>query len=71
MGLVGLTAFGVAYDCGLFGTPDGYDHSALIAISVTPSTGTLNVPAYSVVNNVTGAGVAIYQPEKIKVQTSR
>jgi hypothetical protein len=28
-GLVGLTAFGVAYDSGLFGTPDGFENSPL------------------------------------------
>lgn len=56
-GLVGLTAFGVAYDSGLFGTPDGYDHSAMI--SVASSTGTLAWPAYAVLNNVTGEAVTI------------
>ena len=70
-GLVGLTAFGVAYDSGLFGTPDGFDHSAVIAISVAPSTGTLNVPMYAVINNTTGEYVAINhpEPETIKART--
>jgi len=50
--------------------PDGHDHSALISISVAPSTGTLNMPMY-VANNVTGDTVTIYQPfETIKTQTS-
>jgi hypothetical protein len=68
-GLVGLTAFGVAYDSGLFGTPDGHDHSAVIAISVAASTGSLAIPMYAVMNNVTGDNVAIYPPETINVQT--
>jgi hypothetical protein len=67
-GLVGLTAFGVAYDSGLFGPPDGHDHSALIAIFITPSTGTA-ISNYSVVDNVTGNSVAIHQPETIRLQT--
>ena len=70
-GLVGLTAFGVAYDSGLFGAPDGHDHSALILLSIAPSTGTLNVPMYSVMNNVTGDSVVIYHPETIKAQSSK
>jgi hypothetical protein len=41
-GLIGLTGFGVAYDCGLFGIPDGHDHSALI--SIASATGTLGMP---------------------------
>jgi hypothetical protein len=67
-GLVGLTAFGVAYDCGLFGAPDGYDHSAVL--SMMPSTGSLAMPMYSVMNNITGDNVVIHQPEMIKAQTS-
>ena len=70
-GLVGLTAFGVAYDCGFFGTPDGHDHSAFIAISIAPSTGTVNMPMYSVVDNVTGNAVAIHPPETMKMQTTK
>jgi hypothetical protein len=69
-GLVGLTALGVAYDSGLFGPSDGLDHSALISISVAPSTGSLSIPMY-IANNITGDPVAIYQPFKtIKTQTS-
>jgi hypothetical protein len=67
-GLVGLTAFGVAYDAGLFGATDGFDHSALISISVAPSTGTINVPM-AIMNNVTGDSVMIHWPETIKTVT--
>jgi hypothetical protein len=67
-GPVGLTAFAVAYDAGLFGMPDGFDHSALISISVAASTGTLNVPM-AIMNNVTGDSIAIDHPLMNKTVT--
>jgi hypothetical protein len=69
-GLIGLTGFGVAYDCGLFGTPDGHDHSALISIASASSTGTLGTPMYAVLNNVTGEAVTVARSETIKAQNS-
>ena len=70
-GLLGLTAFGVVYDSGLFGTPDGYDHSAFI--SIASSTGTVAPPApavltYAVLNNVTGEDVTVLPPNRINAQ---
>jgi hypothetical protein len=67
-GLIGLTGFGVAYDCGLFGIPDGHDHSALI--SIASATGTLGMPMYAVLNNVTGEAVTVVRSETIKAQNS-
>jgi hypothetical protein len=67
-GLVGLTAFGVAYDAGLFGASDGFDHSALISIAVAASTGTLNVPM-AIMNNMTGDSIVFHWPETIKTVT--
>ena len=61
-GLVGLTAFGVTYDAGLFGTPDGHDHSAVISVAATAaSTGLPNTVI--VFNNVTGENVVVVPPE--------
>jgi hypothetical protein len=43
-GVVGLSVFGVAYDTGLFGTPDGFDHSAPVKVPVlTPASTTATV----------------------------
>jgi hypothetical protein len=57
-GVIGLAGFGVGYDCGLFGPPDGHDHSVLI--SIAPSTGTVTGPvtAIFISQNVTGDAVA-------------
>jgi hypothetical protein len=68
-GLAVLTGFGVAYDSGLFGTPDGYDHSAVI--SIAPSTSTVSMSMYAVMNNTTGEDILIHQSEAIKAQTTK
>lgn len=60
-GLVGLTAFGVAYDAGLLGTPDGHDHSAVVSVATAVSTGLANTVI--VFNNVTGEDVAVVPPD--------
>jgi len=51
--------FGVAYDSGLFGAPDGHDHSALVMIA--PSTGTWVATVYAPIT-VTGDEVPIFRP---------
>jgi hypothetical protein len=62
--VAGLTLFGVAYDSGLFGTPDGHDHS--VVVSITPSTASSALtPNAVVVNNVTGEGVAVVSPKTL------
>lgn len=50
---VGLTAFGVGYDSGLFGTPDGHNHSAPVSFAVAGATGA-SVSNVHVTNNITG-----------------
>lgn len=62
-GLIGLTSFGVAYDSGLFGVPDGHDHSAVL--SVAASTGSIasvnSIIAYTP-NTITGDDIAMPWP---------
>jgi hypothetical protein len=54
-GGIGLTSFGVAYDSGFLGTPDGRDHSAVFAPpAATSSVSQIIGAGYSVVNNITG-----------------
>ncbi len=57
--LVGITAFGVTYDSGFFGPPDGHDHSAVISMPV--STGSVAAVTY-IINNMTGEDVAMQAP---------
>jgi hypothetical protein len=64
--LAGLTIFGVAYDGGLFGTPDGSDHSAVMSITAG-STGPAGPSAY-VQNTIAGDGVAVTPPILGKVR---
>ena len=61
-GVLGLAGFGVLYDCGLFGPPDGHDHSA--AISIAPSTGSLTISSgvFFVSQNNTGEDIAVPLP---------
>jgi hypothetical protein len=61
--LAGLTIFGVAYDSGAFGTPDGHDHS--VVVSIAPSTASIALSNAVVVNNVTGEDVAIVPPKTL------
>ena len=68
-GLVGLTAFGVGYDAGLFGTPDGHDHSALVSFAV--STGATVTAIHFVTVNTTGEDVAIVPPDLCSVRTHK
>ncbi len=62
-GLIGLTSFGVAYDSGLFGVPDGHDHSAVL--SIAGSTGTVAAVNGVIVytpNTATGDDIAMPGP---------
>jgi hypothetical protein len=62
-GVVGLAGFGIAYDCGLFGPPDGHDHSAVVAIAPSPgSLGLSNGSMAYVSNGVTGEEIAVFLP---------
>jgi hypothetical protein len=61
-GLIGLAGFGVFYDCGLFGPTDGFDHSIMISM---PSTATIGMPTYAVLNNITGEDVMLVQQPQI------
>jgi hypothetical protein len=59
-GLIGLTAFGVAYDSGLFGPTDGHDHSAVVSMPLTAGTSTgLSLGSVYVPNAVTGEDVVV------------
>jgi hypothetical protein len=60
-GAVGLAAFGVAYDGGLFGATDGHDHSALVSFAV--STGATVATIQFVTVNTTGEDVAVISPD--------
>jgi hypothetical protein len=61
-GLIGLTAFGAAYDSGLFGQPDGFVHSAIVSIA-GPTGPVAGPPAVVYVQNtVTGDDVALSGP---------
>jgi hypothetical protein len=61
-GLIGLTGFGVAHDCGLFGVPDGHDHSATVSIASSSGTLTMSSGVVYATNNVTGDDIAIPGP---------
>jgi hypothetical protein len=66
-GVIGLAGFGVGYDSGLFGTPDGYDHSAVV--SIAPSSGTVTVSGGVgyVTQAVTGEDIAVPLPPARKL----
>jgi hypothetical protein len=53
-GGLGLTAFGVAYDSGWLGRPDGHDHSAIVAIPAATGTVSLSNGVLVAMNNITG-----------------
>ena len=63
-GGISLAGFGVAYDSGLFGVPDGYDHSAVVLIA--GSTGTVAPAGGQIVsytpNTITGDDIAMPRP---------
>ena len=65
-GVVGLATFGAVYDCGLFGAPDGYDHSAPISISASSATVTMSAGAVYVTQAVTGEDIAVLLPPPTK-----
>jgi hypothetical protein len=61
--VIGLVGFGVAYDSGLFGTPDGHDHSAMISISSsTTSSVVVSGGVVYGLNAVTGDDFAVPLP---------
>jgi hypothetical protein len=66
-GLVGLAGFGVAYDSGSFGPPDGFDHSAVVTVTVATSSVTLSGGVLSLTNNITGDGIAVPPPARTKL----
>src|SRR5271169_1309945 len=61
-GVIGLAGFGVGYDCGLFGPPDGHDHSAIISITTSSGTITGPITAVLIAQNVTGEGITVPMP---------
>jgi hypothetical protein len=66
-GGIGLTTFGVAYDSGFFGTPDGHDHSVMFA--ATTATGSVSSVSISggtlvTVSNVTGDEIVAPLPNR-------
>jgi hypothetical protein len=63
-GVLGLAGFGVGYDCGLFGTPDGYDHSAVISIPASTTTVTMSNGLVYVTQAVTGEDITVPLPPK-------
>jgi hypothetical protein len=67
--VIGLTALGVGYDSGLFGTPDGHDHSALVSVAV--STGATVSTITYINNNVTGEDVAVVPPALVSPRTHK
>jgi hypothetical protein len=54
---VGLSGFGVAYDSGVFGTPDGHDHSAVISVSANTGS-TVAVADRVILDSVLGEQIA-------------
>jgi hypothetical protein len=58
-GVLGLTAFGVGYDCGLFGPPDGFDHSAVISVPASTTTASMSFGVVYVTQAVTGDDIVI------------
>jgi hypothetical protein len=53
-GMAGLTLFGVAYDSGLFGTPDAFDHSTVLSLTAA-FTGTTSFATYfTAINMIKG-----------------
>ena len=64
---IGLAGFGVMYDCGLFGPPDGHDHSVLIAVS----SGTLSSFSGVIIASNTGELIPLTMPDHRPPQTSK
>lgn len=61
-GVVGLAAFGVAYDSGLFGHPDGYDHSAVVTVAATGVSASSIIGAVYISNPIEGSDFRVYTP---------
>jgi hypothetical protein len=57
-GTAGLTLFGVAYDTGLFGTPDGFDHSTVVSLTAAFTATTSFATYFTAINMVTGKAEA-------------
>jgi hypothetical protein len=65
-GALGLACFGAGYDCGLFGSPDGHDHSAVISIPASTGTVTMSAGVIYFTQAVTGQDVAVPLPVTLK-----
>jgi hypothetical protein len=61
-GIVGLTFFGVGYDCGLFGNPDGHDHSAVISVASASSSSSVSIGYTYLSNGITGEEIPVIPP---------
>jgi hypothetical protein len=62
-GGIGLTSLGVAYDSGLFGAPDGHDHSVVFSVGAS-STSSVAAGTFTVVSNITGDEVVVELPSQ-------
>jgi hypothetical protein len=67
---VGIASFGTVYDCGLFGVPDGNDHSALIVVAANGTVTTAN-GILMTANHITGDQITMSLPDHRTPQTTK
>jgi hypothetical protein len=65
-GMIGLAGFGVGYDTGFFGPTDGHDHSAVVTVAGTGSTG-LSGGVVLVSDAIMGNDIAVTPPSSAAV----